>query len=288
MRLLINGIKIGMLLSLAIVFSGFGKSGVLLRGDSTPKKGTVLREITEFIINDGSMSFDSEGELRSGQMTYLVTTFVETERLATDRVRVLHLVDSVKTTTTELGEPEDETEDETTTNPLQGVPILGKLSNGKWVYNLETGAATIEQQKKLKSMSDETTETLYPSHRVRIGDRWDIDPQAIKIFLGGDMLRPSGTGTMKLNSLTQYEGHECAQLTLTLQVTATFLDDENKEKTMNLGIQAEILRAIDIFTDLSLNGKGHIKVSKDVLRNGTKMKLSITSPVKITSFTIIK
>jgi len=284
MRRVIKSIKFGILLSLPLVFIGCGKSGVLLRCDSALKKGTVVREITEFLIDGGSVTLDSGGQLISGQMTSLNTTAVETERLATDRVRVLRLVDSGKTTTTGFGE----TEDETTTNPLQGIPVLGKLSNGKWVYSLESGTATSKQLKKLKSMSDEITETLYPSHRVRIGDRWDIDPQAVKVFLGEDVLRFSGTGSMALNSLTQYAGHECAQLTLILQATATWLDDENNEVTVDLGVQTEILRAIDTFTDLSQNGKGYIKMSGDILSNGSRIKMSLTGPVKISSFTIVK
>jgi len=275
---------IGMLLSLALIFIGCGKSGVLLRGDSTSKKGQVLREINNVIFNEGATEIDSEGQLLNGQITSCTTTAVETEILATDRVRVLYLVDSVEKTT--IGFDEDGVK--TTTNPLQGVPILGKLSNGKWIYSLETGVATIEQQKKLKSMSEQTTESLYPFHRVRVGDRWDIDPQVIKVLLGGNSIRFSGTGSMALNSLTQYEGHECAQLTLILQVTATLLDDENNEIARDLVIQAEILRATDIFSDLSLLGKGYIKDTADILSDGTKLKMSMISPIKMTYFTIVK
>lgn len=265
---------------LAVASVGCGRRAVLLQSESSPPKGTVIRETTEGILENATVSVVVAEQESAWQMTSRDTTVIEREVVAADKVRIVHLMDAAKTTTTRLGK----TEEETKTRSLQGIPIIGNRADGKWLYTLETGVPSPEQQKQLRTMEARSSSAaLYPSHRVKIGDRWDIDPKAISQFVGSDVLRSSGTGWMKLNSVSRHEGRDCANLSFALQVSASILDDDNTEMTMDVGIEGEIVRALDIYEDLSVSAKGQMKMSGDVVGGEAGTRLTVTGPMIIKS-----
>ena len=267
-----------LLVTLAI--SGCGREGIDLRGEAVLVKGSVLRETSEWVQEDNVAVYYTNAQAVKEYLTSKGTTVTETEQLSPESVRVLHISDTFRQTRTGSAGVFEETE----VGCLQGVSVLGNKRGSKWIYNLETGSATPEQAKQLSAMSEGqefADADLYPTHRVKVGDRWAVDPQALGALLaaGAGGFSTSSQGWMELRGLETRDGHRCARLIFGLQLMATIAEDEDLPGSLELSVSGEIYRDLDSCFDIFISGKGHMTSSRTIVVEGALVQASITGPV---------
>ena len=148
---------------------------------------------------------------------------------------------------------------------LEGVPITGKRSGDHWIF--ESSAATKSRDYLLDYVrAPESSDELYPSTPLRVGDRWVPDPKAWVAILrdrGITQANLTATGWMELWSLSGQPEQPCA--TIHFDVTAAWPQDHGSAH-----FSGYIVRSLKFFQDLSVSVRGQFekgpRVSLDIVR----------------------
>ena len=268
----------GLVVAAVFALAGCGRDKVRLRGGWEPEPGTVVRDASTFVMEEGALIIELEGKALKGKTSSREEMVIETKIVSADEFRLVHVVDSSTSVDEILGQRTEKVND----GILQGVPIVGRKKDGEWVYALVAGQPTKEQAKELAELSQGPSddELLYPAHPVRVGERWALKPEVISAWLGSNALRSSGRGSMELREVKTYQGQKCAHLFFTLQGAVTELDDENNETTTEVGMKGEIYRSLDTFLDISWSATGQKKTTGQTIVDGIKMKVTKAGPVQ--------
>lgn len=263
--------------------SFIGEKKYTLRGEQVIPPGRVSRGEDQMAIKGGKYTATKAGETITGEAEISDTTITETEYLSPTKVRVTYVSDMSRTRFSIAGNDQAETEP----NPLDGATVIGTLKNGSWVYSLEHGIPTQKQAKELddKSESTGTSDAIYPSKPLAVGESWDAPTSAIRSYLGNDFLNLSGSVSMHFDSIADHMGEKCAKIFVSIQVSGNRLDSDNQEQDIELGAQGHIYRSLERFVDVSYDLKGQLKMIGQLDSNLT---VGITGPFRLQGTSLLK
>ena len=254
-------------------------SSISLKSDATPPIGRIEIQGFEMSMTNSTISMEMQGQSMSGIRNMKVTRLVEKEILAKNKVRLTQIVDSESFDMQIM----DQAQNDSKTGPLEGIPLIGVLNEGKWTYTLESGAApSDEQQSKLDQLSDKSSsDDYYPEHRVQVGDKWELDAKAIKKLMGDDAENVSGTGTMEFREQVTYQGHTCAHLFYEFEAEGDGTSEEGAVSNMKKSMQGEVYRSLDAFIDIEVNATGHLEINEKMTQNEMTMTRTMSGPIEI-------
>ncbi len=119
----------------------------------------------------------------------------------------------------------------------------------------------------------EGTVNPYPAHPVGPGDEWTKE--------GSEVVKDPSGGVRRLQAkyldVVQYEGHPCARISLTME-----MNTEQGGIPIQTTMTGEVMHALDIHRDLSVNLSGDINAKSKITRNGITVDMSTQG---ISSFT---
>ena len=204
--------------------------GVLLVNSQPLPAGSVIREVFALKLGgDGSNS-------NAGVMQFNGFTLYEFH--ADGSIGVLKPIDRY-TGGSSAYEP----------TPIEGMPITGKKSGDQWIFE----SSTSRDDHLNFVRSPESSDQLYPSRPLKVGDRWQPDPKAWVAMLrdrGITQSNLTAAGWMELWSLSGQAEHPCA--TIHFDVTASWPQDNGSAHFSGF-----IVRSLKCFQDLSITIRGN-------------------------------
>ncbi|WP_346189236.1 hypothetical protein [Rubritalea halochordaticola] len=163
-------------------------------------------------------------------------------------------------------------------SPLLNIPVLHEKVDGKWKSTPEGKILMTKQVKKLleSSFDLEETDGVYGFQARSVGDEWEADAKYMDIEgISG------GTLKMKFLKVEEYEGQECAIISMKAELHGSM---GQEGISMNMKMDAEIIRSLQYYVDLSIKGGGEV-VFAGVAHGGVrlqgtgKMKMDYTTKV---------
>ena len=258
------------------------KLGVELRGDTTPTIGVVEQVTLDMKMENCVLTLDAKGQQLEGIGNFTGYQRFESEYVSEDKVRVLYHSDK-EIMRMEIG---GISQSETTDGVLNGLPVIGTLTNGEWTFVLESSEEpSPEQREKLKELAEESSGEgeLYPLHRVQVGDSWALEKDSMKKFLGSNATNLQGSGIMEFREQLNFEGHPCAHLFFDLEIEGDIPSKTGSGRHMKMALQGEIYRSLDTYEDLYVNASGEMGMGETLSKNGMSMQMSMSGPIVITA-----
>lgn len=138
-------------------------------------------------------------------------------------------------------------------DPLQGLPVILELKDGKWTAALEEGEADAEQKTALAEVAKEQQQegdlALYGDVPRQPGDKWDVDPAKLPAFAGAEGLK--GTFAVEFVEVKDVAGTPCAVLKSVFDLTGTSHEEEDSPKmALKLKGEAVVHRSLADRVDL--------------------------------------
>ncbi|MEM9227686.1 MAG: hypothetical protein AAGA45_06930, partial [Verrucomicrobiota bacterium] len=136
------------LLSLGGCGTEKAKEAINLRGTWEPAAGTRYTESMSYEIQDGTMTIKVDGEtFMEAGIGVKTQRSITTEYLSATSKRMVETKNLTSNTVDNGGEVNAAEQE----GPLVGLPVIATLSDGQWSYALESGEASPEQQKALRT-----------------------------------------------------------------------------------------------------------------------------------------
>ncbi|MEM8550332.1 MAG: hypothetical protein AAGF10_06030 [Verrucomicrobiota bacterium] len=274
-----------LLLGLGGCSSEQAQEAVNLRGTWEPAVGTRYTESMSYVFKDGNMTMKVDGETFM-QSTMRVETqrSVTTEYLSATSKRMIE-TENLTSNSVNVGGEANEAE---VKGPLVGLPILAKLADGLWTYQLESGEATAEQQEALRTFGDSASlkNEVYPVQAVAIGERWEMDAEAIQSLMGAEEVRDAeGKGTMELLDVVTYQGQRCARIAFSIEVFGTSEVSGQAALGMTLKFDGTIYRSLETFHDLETVSSGSLYGTSSQETDGSTLGMVMEGPMSTLSRT---
>lgn len=247
-----------------------------LRG--APVQGATRRTESAFEIVDAQLAMKLGEFVLTGTMSMKALStddleIVEVSDGLARKGRLSHVLDK-NTMTLRFKAPDGSVEEsvEEENGALHGRAEMIEFSGGQWARSLEGAPATPEIARLLKGPPIE--DAMYPTS-LKVGESWTESGPELRRWLGSDVL--SVRGEVK-NTLVAVEspGEKVAVIESVGEITATMVDGGNQEFTVTLGIQGHTRRSLDRAVDLEGASEGAVKMSGEVIEDGTSATMTVT------------
>ena len=129
------------------------------------------------------------------------------------------------------------------------------------------------------------TELSYPSHKVSVGDTWNMPKDDFNKIFGRDSQVESGSGSLTLIEVLDYKNKKHALINAVIKVK---LAEDEKGFTMEMSMEGKYYRNLEDFIDVDFEMKGLLKASGErSTSDKNKMSILMEGPTTITSTRII-
>lgn len=263
----------------AALVVGCGPKGVILSSGNGTIKMDSYREISDFQwdgvvkINLGGRT--AEGSQIAEQSVVMDATFVSDSEA--DVVFVKH----ESSLEAEMYGDKEKTSD---TEALQNKAYKGKRIAGGWQFELQDGDPTPDDEKMAEILSNLIhNDRVYPSQRVKEGDRWAVGNELVKKWKAFDVDEMEGEGSIEYFGLITYDGSPCARLLFNWEGRMKMEEEGVEGGEMTLELSGEIIRTLDTFQDIKVEAEGTMKMSGKETEHGQDMDLAIVGPLRIQS-----
>ena len=264
------------------------KQGYILQGELKLNKGDVLRQESLKILQDGNIKLTiSTGNEIDGKWSMETNRIIEQEVLESDESGATKLKYNIIRDIKKMSQSvSGNSRVDETPNPLTGKTIIKEKKSNQWGLRLESGDPTPEESEALEKIGKEmNTELSYPSHKVSVGDTWNMPKDDFNKIFGRDSQVESGSGSLTLIEVLDYKNKKHALINAVIKVK---LAEDEKGFTMEMSMEGKYYRNLEDFIDVDFEMKGLLKASGErSTSDKNKMSILMEGPTTITSTRII-
>ncbi|WP_035613673.1 hypothetical protein [Haloferula sp. BvORR071] len=217
-----------------------------------PAKGVTHTDENSAEMKDAKMSIDASGKKMEGTMNRSEKSVDTWVYVADNKARRTLTSKASTNAMTMNGANRPVPGDK---DPLVGVPVIVEYKDGTYVVTLEAGTATPEQSVALEKLSGslkrDSQFAMYGDTPRKVGDKWNVDPKNVGGF--GDMQDLSGTFTMELVEIKEFQGVPCAVLKSQVDIKGSSAEGGPGQKT-RIQVKGEAIchRSLADKTDLEV------------------------------------
>ncbi len=240
---------------LGILFSGCGQPSYNLHQEVSP--GEVFRSEGSFRLEGGRLVISASGQSVEGQAEMFNAETTEMDVLKAEEGKPTRLKLSVMESRFQIAMrvPGESPEETSESNVLAGRSILFERDGENWSSRLVGGEPTKEQQIEMKSLVDPWPEDLVPDRKVKVGESWSLTGEKLRTVFGFAPEGFTGKAQVHFEEVLEYNGEQCALLSIQVDASGKVPDSELQEMTASLSGEGHIYRSlakkIDVYSKIS-------------------------------------
>lgn len=139
-----------------------------------------------------------------------------------------------------------------TTSSFEGKTVTVRRAGEQVNVTMANGQLSAKERKDLMDALDNAQDEIYPDHEVAVGEEWTVDAKSLARSMGG---AEKATVTGKLMEITNYAGHQCAHIKISMDVSGK---PAGSPMNMEMKLSGDLYHALDIQRPLSLVASGPI------------------------------
>jgi hypothetical protein len=253
---------------------------VLARKNDLPPEGTSSTRESVQQMGESKLTIDAGGQQMEGAMSRKDVEVKKLEGLGSGKVRMTLVSKKSEGAMTINGQDQPLPAEP---EPLEGVPVVIELEDGKWSAVLESGETPdAAQQKKLKTLEDgfNTDEdfAMYGDQARKPGDKWQVDPSKLSSL--GDAGDLSGTYELEFVEVKDHEGVSCAVIKGVFDLTGKVPSNGGQDLAMQFKGESLVHRSLADLTDIEQKISGTMTVEGEA---GPGVKMQVVGPMSISA-----
>ena len=251
--------------------------------------GAVVRSELRFKLSEGNILITVGDRTIQGQMDMsgLQVTEDEVMAFAEERpavVKVRYVTDQMETRQA-IG---DKVSEGSERGPLHGRTVIGEMVSDHWRFKMAQGNPTRLQTQALRELAGDFGAEFYPARPLSVGESWEVPAQAVKRWLGHDLIRSEGTAVLTLEKITEHEGERCAKVLMEISAGGSMLDPDGNELEITIGVDGYIYRSLETYVDLAGEMEGLMILEGEVKQDGSLIGIKVTGPIRVSGSNKLK